>query len=287
MGATLRKLSPKATPNLEAIQPSQAKMGLSQTQSLYEAAWSTREQKEDLLSYYIPHLETLSDREIKGELRYWTRRLKGVPYQKGSKPYNFIVWVLGTPTYTDPRQRTFSSADRGDIQRACISLRGLIVPWFRVRTGPKPIESEKRIAMAKCVSQYLGLNSDWRLVMYITGNLGSKDYDGNWMNFLTRYYPIARVSGEDRFWFRDVQRQDSRNIVRELNQRPYSLRLDQVADFKRRVGLTAVDLWDGVQKNLFPIMPLLPWTGEAIQEHLFGMPILPPWEGDASQETLF
>jgi hypothetical protein len=288
MSATARKLLPlEATPGLDSIKPSPAKMGLSESRSLYEAAWSSKERKEDLLSYYIPHLEGLSDREIKGELRYWVSRLRGIPYEPNSRPHQFIVRILATPTYTDPRWKTFSSADRGDIQRACIALRGLVVPWFHVRMGPKRIEPEKRIAMAVCVSRFLGLNTDWRLVNHLTSYVGSKTYDRNELNWLTRYYPIARVTGEERFGFGTSQRQYSREFAADLNRRPFVLRLDQIEDFKRRVGLTAIDLGEGIQKSLFPVTQLPLWNGDGRQEHLFGMPVLPPWQGEAAQEALF
>jgi hypothetical protein len=289
--SAILKMSPRqATPQLDFIKPPQAKMSLgtalTRTESLYDAAWSTQEKKEDLMSYYIPHLEILSDREIKGELRYWVSRLKGIPYQVGSKPHKFITRILSTPTYRDPHQRSFSSEDRGDLQRECVALRGLVVPWFHVRTGPRRIEPEKRICMAKCFTDFLGLNNDWRLVQHLTSYVGSKTYDRNELNWLGRYYPIARASGEERFGFHDSQRKFSREFVTDLNRRPFELRLDQIREFKRRVG-QPIDLWRATQKSLFPVSQLPDWNGSATQDHLFGMPVLPKWEGEAEQETLF
>ena len=101
------------------------KAELTPYQSVVEGS---KDRQRDLFEHYMPRLVDLTDRELIQELKYWKRKVGSrFPYPEGSRPAIFIDEML------QPGMRVHNHSTRAALRRACVALRGVLVPRFRVK----------------------------------------------------------------------------------------------------------------------------------------------------------
>ena len=281
------------------------------------------EAEQELQEHYWPHLVALDDRAAMAELQYWLRRAKAAKLAPvPGTPQDEVLTEALALRYNLERGGRLRAWERQGVETLCVQLRGRVVPIFPAReVRRRPAKITPTLLLLR--QQGLDRIADWTLAQRLACWVGSVDLLPYELEFIRANWKNAWKLGPQQFFFQLKVRRAAQALLLGFAYRPQSLRLDQVALFKKGLGFfRKVPLWESAPAQLclltaelskfeahtseivtpppemeervsdLPLIEIMerPWSGVAEQSTLFGDRVPPPaptWDGDALPQDLF